>query len=237
MKILKMLLLALLASFSLLHVQAQTLDDVIAKYVDALGGKPKLLALNTCVMEGTMDVQGQKINVRITQAHYKGQRVEITVGGMTGYIIQTKDSGWQYLPFQGMQKAEAMPQAVIREMVDGLDLQSPLLNYKEKGNTVELLGKEDVDGTECFKISWVSKSGLEALYFIDETNYYILKSTIKSHATGKEVVQTQTFSNYKKGDNGYTFPYSATGFGPGEITFTKIEVNAPVADSVFRPSN
>jgi hypothetical protein len=232
-----MFLLALLAFFCISNVRGQTLDEVIDKFVTAQGGRDKLLALNTLVMEGTLNVNGQAITVKITQVNYKGQRVDISFGGVSGYIIQTRDSGWQYLPFQGQQKAEAMPAAVIQETVDGLDIQSPLLNYKEKGHTAELLGKDDVDGTECYKIRLVSKSGIDATYFIDPSNFYVIKSTTKTKATGKEVVQTQTFSNFKKLDNGYVFPFSATGFGPGEITFSKIQVNVPVDSSIFKPSN
>lgn len=237
MKTRKMILLALLASVSMFSVRAQSLDEIIDKYLTALGGKDKLLALNTAVLEGAMNINGQNIQVKITQANYKGQRVDITFGGITGYIIQTKDSGWQYLPFQGQQKAEAIPGDVIKETVDALDIQSPLLNYKEKGHSVELLGKEDVDGTECFKIKLLSKSGIDETLFIDPSNYYIIKTIIKSKATGKEVVQTQTFSNFKKLDSGYVFPFSASGFGPGEVTFTKIEVNMPLDPSVFKPTN
>ncbi len=230
-----MFLLAFLASVSIANVQGQTLDEVIDKYVTALGGKDKLLALNTVVMDGTLNINGQEIAVKITQANYKAQRVDITFGGVSGYIIMTKDSGWQYLPFQGQQKPEAFPTAVVKEALDELDIQSPLLNYKEKGHTAELLGKDDVDGTECYKIRLVSKSGIDATYYIDPTNYYIIKATSKTMATGKEVLQTQTFSNFKKLDNGYVFPFSATGFGPGEITFTKIQVNVPVDNSIFKP--
>jgi hypothetical protein len=232
-----MFLLALLAFFCVSNVQGQTLDEVIDKYVTAQGGRDKLLALNTLVLDGTLNMNGQAITVKITQVNYKGQRVDISFGGVSGYIIQTRDSGWQYLPFQGQQKAEAMPAAVIQETLDGLDIQSPLLNYKEKGHTAELLGKDDVDGTECYKIRLVSKSGIDATYFIDPSNFYVIKSTTKTKATGKEVVQTQTFSNFKKLDNGYVFPFSATGFGPGEITFSKIQVNVPVDSSIFKPSN
>jgi hypothetical protein len=236
MKTRKMILLALLASMSIFYVQGQTLDEIIDKYVAALGGKEKLLALNTAVMEGAMNFNGQDIKVKISQANYKAQRVDISFGGVSGYIIQTRDSGWQYLPFQGQQKAEPMPQDVIKETVDALDIQGPLLNYKEKGHSVELLGKDDVDGTECFKIKLISKSGLEQTLYIDPVNYYIIKSTTKTHAAGKEAVQTQTFSNYKKLDSGYVFPFSASGFGPGELTFTKIEVNPPLDESIFKPS-
>jgi hypothetical protein len=232
-----MILLAMLASASIAHVQAQTLDEIIDKYVAAMGGKEKLLALHTVAMEGAVSINGQDVKVKITQVNCKFQRVDITFGGINGYIIQTHDSGWQYMPFQGQQKPEPLPSAVIKETADALDIQSPLLNYKEKGHTVELLGKDDVEGTECFKIKLVSKSGLEETFYIDPTNYYIIKTSVKSKASGKEVVQSQTFSNFKKLDNGYVFPFSATGFGPGELTFSKIDVNVPVDESVFKPSH
>jgi len=237
MKTIRTALLALLASITLSHVNAQTLDEIIDKSLTAIGGKDKLLALNNYVMSGAMNLNGQEIGMKITAANNKGQRVDISFGGISGYIIMRRDSGWQYLPFQGQQKAEPVPAEVVREAADNLDIQSPLLNYKEKGHTVELLGKDDVDGTECFKVRMVTKSGLEVTLFIDPSNYYIIKQTVKSKASGKEVTQTQTFSNFKKLDSGYVFPFTVSGFGPGEVVITKIEVNTALDGSAFTPSN
>ena len=156
---------------------------------------------------------------------------------MVNYTIQTKDSGWNYFPIQGQTKPEMMPSAVIKETSDGLDIQGSFINYEEKGHTVELIGKDDVDGTECFKIRMVTKSGLEETLFIDPSNYYVIKSVEKTKASGQEQEQTQTFSNFKKMDSGYVFPLSRTGFGPGELKITKIEVNIPIDESIFRLSN
>jgi len=237
MKQIKTGILALLALVSVLTVRSQTLDEVIDKYLAAMGGKDKLLALNSIVMEGSMNFNGQSLPVKITQLNNKALRVDITINGMANYTIQTKDSGWNYFPIQGQKKAEATPPAVVKEAVDALDIQSVLLNYKDKGHTVVLVGKDDVDGTECFKIKVTTKSGMEQTFFIDPANYYIIKQIIKTKANGQEQEQPQNLSDYKKLDNGYVFPFSMTGFGPGELKITKIDVNPKIDESIFKPSN
>jgi outer membrane lipoprotein-sorting protein len=234
MKALKLVLTGLVAILSIVTVQAQTLDEVIGKYLDAIGGKEKLLVLKTIVTDATMSVQGTDIPIKITQWHNKGQRIDINFNGMANYIIQTPTEGWTFLPVQGQTKPEASPETTVKETADALDVQSPLLNYKEKGHDVTLVGKEDVEGTECFKLKLKMKGGLEQTIFIDPSTYYIIKIVNKTKATGQEQEQTQTFSNYKKLDSGYVFAFSMTGFGPGELTVSKIQVNVPVDEKVFK---
>jgi hypothetical protein len=217
---------------------AQTADEVIDKHLAAIGGKEKLLTLSSVVMEGTLTVQGMEIPVKLTQVHNKGQRVDISAMGMNGYIIQTATEGWTYMPFQGQTKAEATPAEVVKETSDAqIDAQGILLNYKDKGHAVEFLGKEDVEGTECFKLKVTMKNGLVQTLFFDPSTYFNIKTITKSKASGQEVEQTQTYSNFKKIDEGFTFPFAMTGFGPGELVITKIEVNKPVDESLFKPSN
>lgn len=218
---------------SILSIRAQTLDEVISKHVEAIGGKEKLLALRSVVTEANLVVQGTDIQVKLTQVHNKGQRVDITAMGTANYIINTPTEGWTFMPIQGHTAPEQMPAAAVKEAVDGLDLQGILLNYKEKGHQVELTGKEDVDGTACFRIGIKLKGGSEQTAFINSTNYYIVKLINKTKGTGQEVEQTQTFSNYKKLDSGYVFPFFMTGFGPGELTVSKVEVNVPVDEKIF----
>ncbi len=236
MRTVKLVLMALLSVTGMAATQAQTLDEVIAKHIEAIGGKDKLLSLKTVIMEAHFSMQGTEVPVKMTQVHNKGQRIDITVNGMANYIIQTPTEGWMYMPIQGQTKPEASPEPVVKETADALDVQSPLLNYKEKGHDVTLLGKEDVEGTECYKIKVKLKSGLEQTLLLDPSTYYIIKTITKSSAGGKEVEQTQTFSNYKKLDAGYVFPFSMTGFGPGELVITKIQVNPPVDEKIFKIS-
>jgi len=229
-KIISLITLSLSLTVS---VFTQTADEIIEKHLTAMGGKEKLMQLNTMVMDGNLSVQGMDIPIKISQVHGKAQRVEISVMGMTGYIINTSTEGWTYLPFQGQAAPEAMPAEAVKEAADQLDLQSPLMNYKEKGHTVEYLGKEDFDGTECFKLKVLFKGGAEATMFFDPSSYYLIKQITKSKATGQEITQEQTFSNFTKQD-GYVFPFSLTGMGPGGVvTVTKVEINKTVDESIF----
>ncbi len=213
---------------------SQTADEIIEKHLAAIGGKEKLLQLNTMITEGSLSVQGMDIPIKISQEHNKGLRVEIAVMGMTGYIINTTTEGWTYLPFQGQAAPEAMPAEVVKESADQLDLQSPLLNYKEKGHTVEFIGKEDFEGTECFKLKVLYKGGAEATMFFDPSSYNMIRQITKTKSTGQEATQDQTFSNFTK-QEGYVFPFSLTGMGPGGIvTVTKIEFNKTLDESLFK---
>ena len=234
MKKLKFLLLAIASVVFLNVANAQTADEIIAKHIDAMGGVERLLALKTSVAEANLDIQGMAIPVKMTQVHNVGSRIDITAMGLENFIIQTPTEGWTFMPIQGQAKPEPTPAEVVKETSDALDLQGSLLNYKEKGHTVTLLGKEDFEGVDCFKLKVVCKNGMELTNFIDPDSYYIIKTIIKSKASGKEVEETQTFSNFTKLDSGYVFPMAMTGFGPGELKISKMELNVPVDEKIFK---
>ena len=216
---------------------SQTADEIISKHIEAIGGKERLLTLNTAIMDGILSVQGAEIPLKIFQANNKGSRVQIDFMGMSGYIINTMTEGWTFLPFQGQAAPEAMAADLVKEGADQLDIQGALLNYTEKGHKVEYLGKEDFEGTECFKLKINFKGGSESTMFFDPANYYVIKLVTKSKAGGQESEQVQTFSNYQKTPEGFVFPMAMTGFGPGEVSFSKIEINAPIDDSKFKKAN
>ena len=56
------------------------------------------------------------------------------------------------MPFQGQTAPEAKTAEELAEAQDNLDAQGELIDYAAKGHKVELIGKEDVEGTECFKL-------------------------------------------------------------------------------------
>ena len=224
-----------LISFVTFNAGAQTVDEVIDKHIEAIGGKEKLTALKSIRMETNLSVQGMDIPVIQTRVHNVGQRVDISAMGMEGFVILTPTAGWTFMPFMGQSAAEAMPEEQVKEGVDELDLQGSLLNYKEKGHTVELVGKEAVDGTEAFKIKLTTKGGKVRTFFIDPKNYYIIRSVAKATVNGQEQEVTINFGDYKKTEEGYVFPHSIGGaFGQGDMTVTKIEINKPVDEKIFK---
>jgi hypothetical protein len=233
----KKILLTALALVSANVFFAQTADEIIDKYYTAVGGKDKWLKLTSTVQTAEMNMQGTTINLKIYSEHNKANKTEISFQGMTGYQLLTNKEGWGYMPFQGQMKAEPFTKEQVEKGQTDLDLQGDLLNYKEKGTTVEYLGKEDLDGTECFKMKVVLKNGKSSTYFFDASSYYLIKVTSKTEVDGKEVEAVMEFSNFQKTPEGYIFPMAMSGMGPGPMKVTKIEVNTKIDPKVFEPSN
>jgi hypothetical protein len=234
MRQIKKVLLALLLLVTVYTVNAQTVDEVVNKYIDALGGKEKLMALNSLKMEGTLTVQGFDVGITVTVLNGKGSRTDISVPGQSdGYRIVTPTKGWNFLPFQGQSAPEEAPDDQLKLGQAALDLQSPLLNYAAKGHKVELLGKEKVDAADCYKIKITYKNGKEATLFIDSNTYYRVKSVTTANVDGQDTNVEITYSDFRKTPDGYVFAYTQT-TPNGPITYSSIEINKPVDENIFK---
>ncbi|MDN3658793.1 hypothetical protein QWZ08_24330 [Ferruginibacter paludis] len=231
MKKIKLGLLTIAAVVSAQTIHAQTIDEIVNKYVDALGGKEKLSSLKSVRMEGALNVSGTDVALVITKLNMAGQRNDIVAMGMSGYQVYTPAAGWTYMPFMGQSSPEAMKDEEVKTGSGMLDLQGALFNYKEKGNQLELQGKETVENTDCYKIKATLKSGRVITYFIDSKTYFIVKSVAVQNIPGEEEV-VNTYANYKVNENGYIFPFTNT-IARGEITFSKIETNVAVDEKMF----
>jgi hypothetical protein len=213
--------------------QAQTVDEVIAKHITALGGKEKLASLKTVKMEGSLSVQGADVAMVITKKHLVGTRADISVMGTENYQIITPASGTVFMPIQGMSEPTAMPEDQLKAAQGQLDVQSPLLDYKEKGTTVELVGNEKVDGEDCYKLKLTYKSGVVSFYFISVKTSFIVQTSGKRNINGQEMDIVTSYSNYKQNADGYWFSYTSTGM-QGTTDFSKIDTNVTVDDSIFK---
>jgi hypothetical protein len=231
MKKIKLAFLAIAAFVTVQNGHAQTIDEVVNKYVDALGGKEKLSSLKSVRMEGALNVSGTDVVLTITKLNMTGQRNDIVAMGMSGYQIFTSATGWTYMPFIGQSSPEAMKDEEVKTGAGMLDLQGALFNYKEKGNQLELQGKENAENADCYKVKATLKSGRIITYFIDSKTYFIVKSVAVQNIPGEEEV-VNTYANYKPNENGYIFPFTHT-IARGEISFSKIETNVAVDEKIF----
>jgi hypothetical protein len=241
MKTLKLFSLFVATAFSITAVKAQTADEVVNKHIEAIGGAANWKKITSMVQSGTMSVQGADITVVRTVVHTKGSRQDISLMGMNGYMIVTPTAGWNFLPFQGQTAPEPMTEEDLKQSQDDLDAQGSLIDYKAKGHSVELLGSEDVDGTDCFKVKISLKSGRSETMFIEKKGYTMIKSVGSRSANGQEMELTTTYSNYQKLPEGIVVPMSINvPLGPGvnaDFVISKIEINKAIEDTVFKPAN
>lgn len=227
-------LLAAAFLFAGLGATAQTADEIIAKNIDAMGGAAKLATLNSVKMTGTLSAQGNDIPLTMTRVHQKGFRLDLDIMGTSNYQIITPDKGYMFFPIQQMTEPKELDADVVKAAQGQLDLHGALVNYKEKGMTVEFGGTEKVDGNDAFKINTTDKNGKKVTYFFDAKTYRTVKTkSMTKGPDGSDMEVESTFSDYKQNADGYWFAYS-TVTPNGPITFDKIETNIKVDENIFK---
>jgi hypothetical protein len=107
------------------------------------------------------------------------------------------------------------------------------LDYKEKGHTVELAGKETIDGVECYKLNVTLKGGRKQTLFIDTQKYNVVRIISTAKVNGQEVEQTVSFSNFQKLPEGIVVPMTITQQF-GDVTVNKMEVNKVTDEGIFK---
>jgi len=225
--------LALAASLS-----AQTADDIIAKYLKTVGGMDKIQAVQTLRRAGTFN-GGGGFEAAVLQENKRPNKVreEFSLQGMTGVNAYDGKTGWKIEPWQGKKDAEALSEDEMKQIVEDADFDEPLVHYQQKGNKVEFVGMEQVEGTDAYKLKVTLTSGDVRYYYMD-TDYYVpIKIEMKRMIRGAEQEFETSLGDYKE-VAGWYLPYSVETRRKGsedvqKITFEKIEANVPVDDGRF----
>ncbi len=237
MKFLKTSVLALtMTAVSSIMAYAQTADEIVQKHIAAIGGIDAWKKINSIKMNGSITAQGMEIPVSVTTLNGKGMRMDMTIMGTSNYMILTPGEGWTYFPIQQQQKPEPLTADQVKQSQDQLDVQGELVDYQAKGNKIDFIGKDDLEGTEVYKLRLTDKNGQEKTLFFDAENFYLLRETEKMKADGKEVEATVNYSNFQKLPEGITVPMTVDS-EMGPVAMKTIEVNPTVDESIFKPSN
>jgi hypothetical protein len=230
-----LLLLLVLTAFGF-QTKAQNLEEIVKKHIEAIGGAENWKKVKSMKSVAKMNAQGAEVMITIYQVHEKAMKAEISVMGMLGYQILTNQAGWGYMPWGGQTKAEPLTAEDVKSAQDQLSILDEFLTYQAKGKKIELVGKDDVEGTECFKITMTDKDNKITTYYINTADYHIVKTTSKSTVNGKEMESTSLFSNYKKLDAGIVLAMNTNG-DMGDMEITSVEVNPNIDENLFKPSN
>ena len=230
-------LIILLIALGAHSVSAQTVEDIIAKHVKAMGGAEKLSQLKSVKISADMKVMGMEMPVTTTIIQDKGFRTETTAQGMTIVQAVSGNSGWMINPMAGQGKATAMPEEAVKSLLGQTDL-TGLYNYKQKGYTVALDGEEDLAGAKVYKVTATLKNGVKQVNYISKDTFYILKIGASMTVNGEDVKTESAQSDFKQID-GITFPFSSEVTStamPGMAMVNKItsvEVNPKIDQSIF----
>jgi hypothetical protein len=239
MKTIKTLFI-LLFILVLAPLNAQTADEIINNYFENTGGISNWEKLDGIKMEAEADAQGMIIPVTIFQTKDGKQLVKINLQGQE--MTQVSFDGETLWTTNFMTMA---PEKSDQETTDNMkkqmkDFPSPLLNYKEKGYTIEKLENETIEGTETFKIMLTQNpltidgdNVANVTYFYFETENFVPIVTESKIQQGpmKGQMNKTTLSDYEE-VNGLYFPFSMNTGGQG-ISIKKISLNPEISMDMF----
>jgi outer membrane lipoprotein-sorting protein len=218
---------------------AQTAEELVAKNIQAKGGIEKIKAINTVSMSGKIYIQGVTADVTQLQKRPDMLRQSFTLQGMTQVQAHDSSSTWQIQPFMGKKDPELMGEDDARDLIEQADFDGPLVDYQKKGNKLEYLGHDTVDGDDAYKLKVTLKNGDIIYYYLDPDTYLEVKREVQQFIRGSVRESEQELGSYKQ-VGGVYYPFSIEGGpknNPGQharITFEKIQVNVPIDDAQFK---
>jgi hypothetical protein len=234
----RILLGILVVTIFAIPASAQTADEIVAKYIKAVGGMEKIQAVKTLRRSGKI-IAGGGFELATVQENKRPNmfRQEIVLQGLTGATAYNGKTGWKVEPFQGKKDPEPLAEEEMKQAVEAADFDGPLVNYQQKGNKVEFVGMEPVEGTDAYKLRVTLANGEIRFYYMD-TDYYVpIKIESKLIIRGAEIESETILGDYKE-VNGWYLPFSFESGSKGsqfksKVAYDKIEANVPIEDSRF----
>jgi len=217
---------------------SQTADELIAKNIQARGGMEKMKANKTFRITGKFD-GGGGFTASVGQENQRPNLVRETFSlqGMTAVQAYDGSAGWQIQPFQGHKDPELMGEDDVRDLLLDADFDGPLVDYKEKGNTVEYLGHDVVDGDDALRLKITLKNGDIIYDYLDPDTFIEIRKEIQQFIRGSVRHRVVGLGSYKP-VAGVMYPFSmAQGpkNNPDEQTVTvqKMEMNVTIDPADF----
>jgi hypothetical protein len=220
-------------------VSAQTADEIIAKYIKTIGGMEHIQAVKSLRRTGTFSGGGGfEAAVVEENKRQKMVRQEFSFQGMTGSVAYDGRTGWKIEPWQGKKDPEPLGEEEMKQILEDSDFDGPLVNHQQKGNKVEFVGMDAVEGTDAFKLKVTLANGDTRYYYMD-TDYYVpIKIDTKRMIRGAEREYEMMLGDYKE-VAGWYLPHSVETNVKGsqnkqKVTYEKIEANVMLDDGHFK---
>jgi hypothetical protein len=217
-----------------------TVDELVAKNIEAKGGAAALNNLQTVRLTGKLlvPVQGQ-IELAFLQVNKRPDevRTEASLQGMTQIEAYDGKEGWKVSPFFGRKDPERMAADDVKALLEDTETGGPLADWKAKGSTVEYLGTEDVDGTLAHKLKVVRKNGDVSFVYLDPDHFLEIRIVTERVRHGAHEEVEVDLGDYEQA-GGIFVPTSIAVGTKGapdkqQTIIDKVEANVPVDDTIF----
>jgi len=222
-----------IAAFAVTSVSAQDLDKILNDHFKA-SAQDKMSKISSVTIKGKISAMGMDMGITVYQARPGKFRMEADFAGST--LIQTYNgtTGWTYAPAMGIAQPQQLGAEELKSVVRQADMDSPLWDYKAKGNKLELLGSSD-DGS-AYKVKLTAPEGDVMTIFINKETSLISKMISTQFANGMDMEIETDVKDYKSVKGIPVAHYMATKMGGqvvSTITFDNVEYDQKLDAALF----
>jgi outer membrane lipoprotein-sorting protein len=228
---------ALIAAFVAVggRAAAQSVDDIVAKHVEAKGGAAWRA---TTTMRMTARVVTQDIELPMTMVWKRPNMMRQDMSFQGVAIVQAFDgaSAWGVNPMMGSSDPAPIPGPMAEALKDQADFEGALVDYKAKGSVVELVGTEAFEGRKVHHLKVTRKDKQVQHYYLDAETALEAKTVMEADMGSGPVMVETILSDYQTVD-GLPVPMTVRQTGPAGLvvlTVDKVEFNVAVDDAIFR---
>jgi hypothetical protein len=216
---------------------AQTVDEVVTRYLAARGGLERIRSVESLRMTGTITpAPNQQGAFQLELKRPAKMRVDTTIQG-SGFTQATDgETAWVQAPMLAGGKAVLLPPSEAQPLKDQADIDGPLVDWRKKGHAVELTGRETRFGGEALRLKVRLKSGDVRYLYIDAKTYrQVAEEGERPTPRGLMLIETR-LSDHREVDGlvvPFTLEIDAGGQERQRVAFQTVDVNPKVDDARF----
>ncbi len=236
----KKISLVIMLLCSLTVLKAQTVEGIIEKHIEAIGGKKAWSNIKSIQLKGEfISPSGSEEILSINKkGKYKGHKI-INGKKITQFVFDGKDY-WDF-NYKNKKLIRRGEEATFRAKNEAEEFPSMLIVADDLGYKIELLGEEKIMGADCYKLK-IHKGKIidkgkeirdEAIYLIDKETYLEVMKEEK-HIRSDNVIYTY-YQDYQEVSN-VLMPFTINWFiddNQFSIQVDKYIVNAKIDDKIF----
>ena len=230
-----LLMVFLLSSFTLL---GETLEEILAKNYESRGGLEKLKSIQTVRIKGKIFQSMMSMEMPLELWYKKPNKIRMESSFQGRKVVQGYDGKivWWIMPFLGTEDPQEMAEDQAKEVKEMAESMDPLVDYKEKGYQLELVGKEEMEGTEVYKLKMTKNNEKIEYYFLDtETGIELKNATYRKQ--GENEVLVETFpGDYQEVEGlmmAFQMEVKVNNQASVSMTFSEYKFNEEMDDTIF----
>jgi outer membrane lipoprotein-sorting protein len=231
----KIITLFCLAVFALGSAYSQDLQEILSNYFKS-AGLEKLSKIKSIVSTGKSVQMGMEMPYKIVQKRPNKAYLEVDVQGAKMIMAYNGEIGWAIQPWTGSTEPVDLIGPELRSVLELSDLDGGLWNYKEKGHQLELVGTEELEGTNVYVLKLTTKDGDIQQYYIDSESNLASKMTYNVVINDQETEIAMYMSNYQEVE-GIVVPFATEQRFNGQsgmtINVEAVKYNEDIDDALF----